>query len=280
MLMLTGFRLPSARLAHVVRYFWTLESPPGMEPGQSFKFITDGCPELLFHYGAVPIQNFGRFEGQYYQDAVALVGVSSKYAAIRLSGPTKAILAKLQPWAMGGLLGDSAHLLADRQLTPDLLPAKMRAGISRIVEAQDEHQAVQWIEEWLWSHFQDQRSDAQVAEAVRLLEQSHGCITLQSLEAKLNLSMRRLEQRFRSQVGISMKQFAKILRVRFAAEAMLHLPADGSLTDVAYDAGYFDQAHFIREFKSFVQMTPGQFAKQMRGKASVYQLEAGSPAIA
>jgi AraC-like DNA-binding protein len=44
---------------------------------------------------------------------------------------------------------------------------------------------------------------------------------------------------------------------------------DADLTELAHECGYFDQAHFIREFKAFAGKTPTQYARQMRAMQDV-----------
>ncbi|WP_370277516.1 helix-turn-helix domain-containing protein, partial [Pontibacterium sp.] len=70
-----------------------------------------------------------------------------------------------------------------------------------------------------------------------------------------------LERLFKQWVGISPKHYSRLLRVNLARSALRKAEGNISLTDAALNAGYFDQAHFNREFKQVVGLTPGQYLK-------------------
>lgn len=70
----------------------------------------------------------------------------------------------------------------------------------------------------------------------------------------LALSERQLERRFLSRVGITPKRFASLRRFERAVQLARSAP---SLTQVALDAGYYDQSHFIRDFQRFAGAPPG-----------------------
>jgi len=75
---------------------------------------------------------------------------------------------------------------------------------------------------------------------------------------KDDLSKRRqLERNFKKQIGISPKQLGKVLRLQTALKMLLN--KDESLTNIAYESEYFDQAHFIKDFKEFIGTTPKEF---------------------
>lgn len=76
------------------------------------------------------------------------------------------------------------------------------------------------------------------------------------MAAALYVSQSTLERRFRSIIGTTPKKFASIVRFK---QALSHYKPQASLTDLGYEAGFYDQAHFIREFKSFTGETPEQF---------------------
>lgn len=76
----------------------------------------------------------------------------------------------------------------------------------------------------------------------------------------VGMSTKRLIAAFRAEIGLSPKAFARIRRL----QAALRLLNAGSIggARIAADVGYFDQAHFVREFRSFTGMTPTQYAQQ------------------
>jgi AraC-like DNA-binding protein len=82
---------------------------------------------------------------------------------------------------------------------------------------------------------------------------------LDKLVGECNISNRYLQKIFLEKIGYSPKYFIKIVRFQHALQD-LSGERTGSLTSLAYKAGYFDQAHFIRDFKQFTGFTPSQFS--------------------
>lgn len=78
-----------------------------------------------------------------------------------------------------------------------------------------------------------------------------------AVAAQCGISPRYLHRLFLASVGLSPAQFLKVVRLQRSV-ASLH-GAPQSLTAVAYASGYFDQSHFIRDFKSFTGLTPSQY---------------------
>ncbi len=76
---------------------------------------------------------------------------------------------------------------------------------------------------------------------------------------KNDLSKRRqLERKFTKKVGISPKQLGKVVRLQTALKMLLNRQSE-NLTKIAYDSEYYDQAHFIKDFKEFTGTTPKEF---------------------
>jgi AraC-like DNA-binding protein len=101
-----------------------------------------------------------------------------------------------------------------------------------------------------------------VAWAARRLEAEHGLVPISSLTEELGWSSRQLIDGFRREVGLPPKQVARILRFDRAVK-MLTLDQAPCFADIAADCGYYDQAHFAREFREFAGCTPKQHHKRL-----------------
>ncbi|MCK1738777.1 helix-turn-helix transcriptional regulator [Bradyrhizobium sp. 138] len=92
----------------------------------------------------------------------------------------------------------------------------------------------------------------------RVLLGSRGRVRIDQLAKQSGLSARHFQRRFTTQVGLSPKLYART--VRFDAALMAHRnEPTRPWTGIIHEAGYFDQAHFIRECHALVGTGPGQF---------------------
>jgi AraC-like DNA-binding protein len=98
--------------------------------------------------------------------------------------------------------------------------------------------------------------------AIAAIRQAHGDITITDLRTNLSLSERQLERGFLQYTGLTPRQFARLTRFRQVVR-LLHQPAL-PLTDVAYRAGYYDQAHFIHDFKALAGLTPREYRREQQ----------------
>lgn len=88
-------------------------------------------------------------------------------------------------------------------------------------------------------------------------------LNIKYLEEKTGYCSRHIQRVFKQDVGISIKAFSCIMRFQSAIHA---LSGQGSpkLSDLTYDLGYNDQAHFHKEFKKFSNMSPSRFIKYLK----------------
>jgi AraC-like DNA-binding protein len=98
--------------------------------------------------------------------------------------------------------------------------------------------------------------DPAIAWATHEIEAHHGEVSIAKLRAETGFSKARLVAAFRAHIGVSPKQFARIVRFRWALAMVESGPA--SLADVALETGYYDQPHFNAEFRELSGMTPGE----------------------
>lgn len=137
-----------------------------------------------------------------------------------------------------------------------MLRSELLVFEERLCEAKSDRKRVDVVEDFLLSRLKSIEPDKLVMMAVALINKKNGDIRISELLEELHISQAPLEKRFRKVVGTSPKKFASIVRMR---SAISNYTPDTSLTELGYNAGFYDQAHFIKEFKSFTGETPKRF---------------------
>jgi AraC-like DNA-binding protein len=126
----------------------------------------------------------------------------------------------------------------------------------QLCEASTNKERITIIENWLIARLKYYTPDALVLHAMEKIRSASGDLRIKDLVASLPISRDPFEKKFRRIVGTSPKQFASIVRLRSLID---HYSSDNTLTDAAHRAGYYDQAHFIKDFYSFTGKTPKEF---------------------
>jgi transcriptional regulator GlxA family with amidase domain len=85
-----------------------------------------------------------------------------------------------------------------------------------------------------------------------------GQVRIDDLAFQAGLSARQLRRLFLDQIGLSPKHFCRVIRFRNSL-SRLRQAGRADWAQVAIDSGYYDQAHFINEFRGFSGYTPGEF---------------------
>ncbi|SFD47583.1 transcriptional regulator, AraC family [Chitinophaga sp. CF118] len=240
--------LPADNLKPFIKAFMIIESDNGMENNT----LPDTSVVMAFRYmGNISIAG----------NPLPVSMISGLRNSPRLIGYSKATAALLVIFTEGGaaaFLKQPLHELFQGSLSlDDLIPRfRLNEVEERLGEAGNTQQRIAIVERFLLSILKVQQSDLLITNAIQEIKQANGDLRIKSLISKLYISQDAFEKRFRKTVGTSPKQFAGIVRWR---NVIAKYPQSTSLTAAAHAAGYFDQAHFIKDFKSFTGQTPHSF---------------------
>ncbi|SHH35028.1 Helix-turn-helix domain-containing protein [Chryseolinea serpens] len=135
---------------------------------------------------------------------------------------------------------------------------RLRALEEQLMEATNNRQRIALVEQFLLSTKRQAPHDPLVLHAVQTIQQAKGDIRIATLMDTLPISRDPFEKRFRKIVGTSPKHFSSLVRLRALID---NYSTHKSLTYAGHAAGYFDQAHFIKDFKTFTGLTPHDFFK-------------------
>lgn len=94
------------------------------------------------------------------------------------------------------------------------------------------------------------------------IHKQQGRGSLQAILENFGYSIRHCQRLFQEQMGLNMKTYARMERINFAVTKIKQEP-HRSLTQLAYQCGYFDQAHFVHDFSMICNVTPRQFQMRM-----------------
>lgn len=237
--------LPPEDLARTVACFWEFVAGPETPLGYIHTIPTDGCTSVSAPVGGGP---------------PGLLGPRLESWKMPLFPNTSYIGVRFMAGATRSALGLSGERLRDyvglfEPLAPGYGVDFMGAlrGVETLDVAVGPLTAL--VRSWVGRNGgRDEVVDAGVA----AISHSRGDARIAEIAARVGLSERQFQRRFQIEVGLTPKQFARIVRLRAAAidAAMLE---GVSWAEVAADRGYADQAHLVREFAQILGMSPTEF---------------------
>ncbi len=249
---------PPAHLAPYVRFFWALEAD--VAPGDEFvhRSMADGCVEIVFSYRGVfdEVTETGSIE-------------SSTLASVQAQSTSYRRYSTLQGF---GIFGAYLYPFALPKLFS--LPASDFTNVSLDLESVIGIDAGRLDEDMLAAKTNELRVaiaceflTARLAKNVRDLPQIHlailsilaakGNVNIAALARDFAVSTRQFERRFKEFAGLSPKLYSRV--IRFQAATQYRVDGVRDLTEIAYACGYYDQSHFINDFREFSGYTPKEY---------------------
>ena len=245
--------VPSPDLAPAVEQLWSVDSST-----REFqeKVLPRRTVELMINLGeAHEIVREGGGAERYRRAWVS--GLQTACLHIHSRTAAQLIAASLRPAYAGLVAGAQAEELAGKVQEWDASP--LRTLRERLLNTPGIAARFELLENYLRGRLNRARPlDPGLAWAADQLASSAGEIRVGALNGCMGLSRRQFIERFRRQVGFSPKLFARILRFDRAV-AEVRTMSRVAWTEIAYRCGYYDQAHFNRDFRLFTGATPGEF---------------------
>ena len=254
--------LPHASLQDHVKCFWTMERE--YTPEHPAEEVTpDGFVELILNFGApYRLQRAGLPDRE--MPRAILVGLQRKPLVFRCNGTVKLVATRFFAWGALPFLTSQAQGIDNLQTTLGREWDELATRIEPLVVAGDDGAALSIIEDHLIEKLLVATVDLKkIQTAARALHLAKGQFRVAELAEQCNLSPRQMQRQFQETVGVSPKALARAIRFEEIRKRLMFDP-EQSLTGLAHEFGYTDQAHFIRDFKDLAERTPGEFAREMR----------------
>jgi AraC-like DNA-binding protein len=195
-----------------------------------------------------------------------VAGLTEASIVTEMDGVSDALQLNLTPLGAYCLLGLPMDELANRIVSFDdvLGPAGPELR-ERLACAPSSARRFELLDDYFCERLAEAPSPAPgVLAAWHAMRESEGRARVGSLARDLGWSRRRLAARFREQVGLTPKAAARVLRFSRAIRLVEGHPRP-SWAELALDCGYYDQAHFNRDFRQFAGSTPTEYLARRHG---------------
>ncbi len=249
-------RRPAPGLARILECVWEVADRAPRAARAPDRIVPDGCPELIVHLG----DPFARRVGDRWvvQPRIFLAGTLTRPWLLRAGRRVHTLGMRFRPGAVTAALPVAMAEAADRELPVRALvgagPAAVLARALR--DAGSAAGRARAAQAWLAVQIALRgRTDDGAGPAVALVLTTRGRVPIAHVARRLGWTPRRMERLFRRDLGIRPKLYARIVRLN-AALATLDENERSAAVDVALDAGYFDQAHLLRDFRSLAGRKP------------------------
>jgi AraC-like DNA-binding protein len=192
---------------------------------------------------------------------ISVAGPRTRALFKNATGVAWAVILQFKPGWSAPLLGVAANALTDRIVPLDHIWGRVGDDLClQLLAARSLPALLDRLSHAiaLRSHGTFEPASARLARrAVRLLEGDE--IRVESLAKRLGVTTRHLRRAFAESIGIGPKDFARTVRLQ---RAVRRAATSKDWVRIAADAGYYDQAHLIADFRDLVGLTPGAFLKR------------------
>lgn len=252
---------PQSDLSSIVQCYWTLEVPLN-EDSEKQRIVPDGTIEMAFILGD-DIKRFTTENDFIIQPRAMVLGQTVKPFYIQPIGEVNTFAIRFYPYGFANLIKSDIKDLLNKETHINELFTKEESQKleTAITSASNTEQRIEIVENFLIEQLSRSFTiDKLVSSTVNDIILSNGSFQINELIKKHNSNRRQLERKFSKQVGLSPKQFGKVIRLQAALKLLINNDAK-NLTQIAYTSDYYDQAHFIKDFQEFTGTNPKNYLK-------------------
>ncbi|MFT5659738.1 MAG: AraC-like DNA-binding protein [Sulfurimonas sp.] len=225
---------PSSKLSHIIDIYWILENP---------------TQEIV----NIPIVPDGNMDIVYNNNVLLLVGSLDEGVIMPIEPNTKVFGIRFKPSILSQLLTIKASDFVNKIVPLEDVSKELFILLS--FDENSEKNKVKNLNIILELFCKNVILNQVILKIIDEIMTKKGDVSIKDISQANNINPRQLERLFNNLVGFSPKRFTNIIKFFYAFKSLLKSDFN-ELSLKALDFGYYDQAHFNRDFKKFSNLTP------------------------
>ncbi len=247
---------PVPALRHLIRYYYQVDAR--RSGGTAVQPVPARSPQAIEFTFSDPfgVRQLGRDKVRTAYP-VALIGAQTFHRVdLIMRGNIDAFTIVLQPGAVSSLFSVPAGELTNNDVEGDaVLGRGVRELLHRLGDVASFADRARVADSYFLASSPVSNSVSAVTHAARSVQSASGCVRVSNLAHQAGLGIRQFERRFRHEIGVPPKLYARIVRFEVALRWKAAAPSM-PWTEIAHALGYHDQMHMVRDFKYLSGTTP------------------------
>lgn len=245
---------PDIRLRQLIKHYWLMEIDSSETHSEELLFPV-GAIEIIFHLQTP----FLRLNNDIWtsERKAFIEGLQSGILKVKQKGPMKTIGITFYPWATTFLYKVTSISFTDKNFNINDLDRSIYQLNEKLLNNTDDilipmlcnNYFLSFVKNKFWTH-----NSVNLA-IINAFRQPNEFFTVSEIKKDWSFSSRLFEKKFKELIGVSACELLKKRRMINVLKNTLHHTYK-SLTDVAHAVGYYDQSHFIKDFKNYFPSSP------------------------
>ncbi|WP_349408962.1 helix-turn-helix domain-containing protein [Pseudalkalibacillus sp. SCS-8] len=254
-------RKPPKELEPYVKCFWLLHREYDERDDEEVLW-PDGCIEMIFHFGA-SYQVKGK-----PMETSFLIGTLTHYHIIKAMGTIKLFGIRLKPWGLKYFKDLNVKELKDGFIAlKDVFRSDKVNQLEQKLAHASFEEGLPHLESFLLKGLSHNELDPVFLSTLEEIYEDPKGTDIQSVVEKSHYSKRQYERKCSDWTGLTPKKLSKVARFN-QVRLRIFFDPDVDLHDCMYEFGYFDYAHFSKEFKESLGLTPKEYQRWILDKAN------------
>lgn len=253
---------PCPLLSPYIHTYWKASFNINALPDFTQSVVPNGYVELIIHLGDDHCVLGGKDDKTGPSPDYTIIGLHTSQYEVRFDQTVSVFGIRFYPDGLSSIFGLTPSAIVSTYAdTTDLPGTVVNDFCHRIRSCRDSASRVSLADSMLSKQLASHANKFDYTTlAARIVRQHAGLITQKDLMREVPISSRQLQRGFKDRFGITTKEYMRIARLN-AVQRYMRSKSSIDFAAVAYNNGFSDQSHFIREFKAFTGIAPRRFMR-------------------